>query len=530
MDKTNTNTNINQKQPLEDVLKSYNILLQSLFVIVVLIIILYFSNQKGFNKIFGYEIFISIPLLLFIVFVVKQSIILKNTPNKSFLTSINLLNQYFNNTQSDTTSLLLARTIMALGGITVVGAIIGGFYLMLYVAGIFSNNPPENNIAALINSVIIIIVLTIMAFIYIKDKKKDDTILSNLPEAIQNLYSLRRQYTMIFVAFVIGITLLYLYNPFEIMTKYGGPVIFFTLFIGIIFVIMITAYQYFLANPSKANVLKDSPKFLSLFIKGIYILSAFGISAGLIYAALKSMGIFEQDASKPESWGHIIFNLLLFCGMLSIIYKLANTGGFLDQNPYYRLILNTLLYIPCLLVSTFSYLGKLFGFVQGPPGSSKTFTPPTASEFKVLGLSLILLGGYFLWFFVLQSKYLQQGGKQLINQPVSTDILTNVASYQHLNDTFSYDTTNDGNKFSYQYAIPFWTYLDSFPPSTSSAYTKIVPILSYGENPCVKYSSNDNTIYITVKQKSDETHIIEDIQKDETEIKPEKKIKLAKQY
>jgi hypothetical protein len=85
--------------------------------------------------------------------------------------------------------------------------------------------------------------------------------------------------------------------------------------------------------------------------KGLYVLAALAISGGLIFGALKLMGVFNQDASDPESWGHVLFNLILFCAMLSIIYKLANAGGFLDKNPYYRLVLNTLLYIPCLFVT-----------------------------------------------------------------------------------------------------------------------------------------------------------------------------------
>jgi hypothetical protein len=225
------------------------------------------------------------------------------------------------------------------------------------------------------------------------------------------------------------------------------------------------------------------------------------------------MGVFEQDASKPESWGHIIFNLLLFSVMLGIIYKLANAGGFLDKNPYYRLFLNILLYIPCLLVTFINILSQLFGFSKD---SSATFAPPKPFEIKMLILGLVLLGGYFLWFFIgkkyVQSIYYKQGGRQLINQPIQIDTLTNVATYQ---------TLSNSDNFQYQYAMSFWYYLDAFPPNTSASYSKIVPILSYGENPCIKYSSANNTLYITVKQQSDSSSIVDYIQKSEKEIEPE---------
>ena len=110
------------------------------------------------------------------------------------------------------------------------------------------------------------------------------------------------------------------------------------------------------------------------------------------------------------------------------------------------------------------------------------------------------------------TKYYKQGGKQLINNPVSTDILTNVATYQQLNGS---------DKISYKYAISFWFYIDSFPPSTGSAYLKTVPILSYGDNPSIKYHGPSNSIIITVKQPSEGSDIVSSIQNLETNIKKE---------
>jgi hypothetical protein len=289
-------------------------------------------------------------------------------------------------------------------------------------------------------------------------------------------------------------TLLYFVNPWNIMTNYTGPVIFFTLFVGIILVLMITTYQYFVTNPLNGNEL-DTPGVLMFIGKALYILTSLGISFGLIYGALKIMGLFEQDASKLENWGHTIFNLILFCAMLGVIYKLANAGGFLDKNPYYRLILNVLLYIPCLLIIIFNNISQLLGLTKS---TTETFSPPNQFEIKMLILSLVLLSSYFIWFFLakkyFQSLYFKQGGQQLINQPVQTDVLTNVISYQSLSGS---------DKFNYQYAMSFWFYLDSFPPNTNASYNKIVPILSYGENPSIKYSSEKNTLYITIKKNAD---------------------------
>jgi hypothetical protein len=485
---------------LEQVLVSYNIMITFFIIFIILMVVLMVTNKKGFTKLFGYEIFLTGPILLLVAYLVKEIFEFKNNPSSSLFSNFSQSNQpWF--------IPVVSLFILVLG--------IFGFFMMLYVGGVFSDSPPENNTAMILNFFIIMSFIVIASVIYKKYLNKDDETLKNFPKEIQDAFHLRTKYTTMFVFFVIFVTLLYFVNPWGLMTNYGGPVVFFTLFAGIVMVIMITIYQYFLSNPSKGYLLKDSPRPLEFIMKGLYVLAALGISFGLIYGALKMMGVFNQDASKADSWGHIIFNLLVLCAMLGIIYKLANAGGFLDKNPYYRLVLNTLLYIPCLLVSFVNMISQVLGFSKG---TTATFSPPKPFEIKMLILGLVLLGSYFLWFFFakhyIQSSYLKQGGKQLINQPVPTDILTNVSSYQNLSGS---------DKFNYQYAMSFWFYLDSFPPSTSGAYNKVVPILSYGENPTIKYSSANNTLYITVKQKTDTNSVVDfSINGEkEIEIKPE---------
>jgi len=493
-----TDTNSRNILSLEHLLKSYNVLMAFIFMLIFLVIILLIVNPNGFNKLFGNEIFITGPVLIFLAYLIKDFIIYKKNPPESMFGKIS----YSDKPWFPYAAIML---IVAIG--------LAGFFSILAVGGVFSEKPPANNIPMIINFIIISIILIIYYLIYTSAVKSDKPVLQQLPKEIQYSYHLRSRYTIIFTLFLITLTILYFANPWSIMTDYGGPVLFFSLFVGIILVVLLTIYQYYLDTPSKAYLFKDSPGFLAFFLKGSYIIGALALSAGLIYGALKLMGVFEQDASKPETWGHIIFNLVLFCAMLGIIYKIANAGGFLDKNPYYRLILNTILYIPCLLVLLVNFIAVRLGIIK-IPGSS--FKPPTPFEFKMLALSILLLGGYFGWFFVakpyLRKKYLKQGGQQLINQPLPIDVQTNVASYQTLTGT---------EKYSYQYAISFWFYLDSFPPNTNSSYMKVLPILSYGENPTVKYNAKENTIYITVKQKDENTPVTDYVQEKEIEINPE---------
>ena len=449
---------------LEQVLVSYKIMITFFLLFIILVVVLMITNKNGFNKLFGYEIFITIPFVLLITFFIKEIFEFKNNPSNSIFSKFSLSNN---------------KMFMPIVFLSILSIGILGVFMVLYVGGVLSDNPPENNTSMILNLLIIMLFIITAFFIYNSYKNKDNNILKKLPRTMQYAFQLRTTYTVLFFIFVMVLTILYFVNPFGLMTKYGGPVIFFTLFIGIVMVIMITIYQHVLSN-SNLNSINDVPKFTELIIKAFYILGSISISIILIYFTLKMMGIFDQD-SNHENYGNMIFNLVLFCAMLGIIYKLANVGGFLNKNPYYNLILNTLLYIPQILL----------GFIKGKFNASSSSNP---YEIKILILSFVLLGGYFLWLF-LDKHYIQlQGGKQLINQPISTNVLTNVATYQSLSKS---------DKFNYQYAISFWFYLDGFSPNT---YNKIISLLSYGENPTVKYSSEDNTIYITVKQK--ETNLV----------------------
>lgn len=477
-------------------LSSYKVLVISIVLLFGMSLFIYGYDNASFNKLLGNELFVIIPFLFIIIGLIREFIFIKNDPTNSTFMSFSWFKTWYNDTvlYPDTPrESFISNNIgyMSAGFIAVL--VLCVFFMILSVGGVFSDKPPENNTAVVITTFIFFSYIILAASFYFKSAQKDETILKKLSPQLQNAYNLRSKYTMWLVLFIVGITGLYFLNPWDMMSTAGGPVIFFTLFVGVILGLMITFYQYYLADPAKERTIEDKIQLPSMLIKGIYIIAALGISIGIIYGALKLMGVFDEDATTSQSWGHIIFNLLIFCALLSILYRLANAGGFLNKNPYYRLVLNTLLYIPCLIVNAFYGIAQLFGFM--PSTSSSTMQPPSKFEIKMLVLSLVLLSSYFFWFFYAENKlknnYLTQGGQQLINQPVPLNILNNIASF---------DTLNGEDVNNYQFAISFWFYLDAFPPNANASYLKIAPILSYGDNPAIKYSSSDNTIYITANQ------------------------------
>jgi hypothetical protein len=140
---------------------------------------------------------------------------------------------------------------------------------------------------------------------------------------------------------------------------------------------------------------------------------------------------------------------------------------------------------------------------------------------------------FFIYPFIAK-KYYGQDGISVVNEPMTTEKETIVASYQTLNNGAYVDQGNinmsgedDGSgiesnsathffksllntesttpssvtepKRNYHYAVSFWFYLDSFPPNTSSAYNKTSNILSFGGNPAIRYNAVTNSLVITMK-------------------------------
>ncbi len=173
-----------------------------------------------------------------------------------------------------------------------------------------------------------------------------------------------------------------------------------------------------------------------------------------------------------------ILNTLLVIVVLGLIYKTLYakspgeiTGKKPSRNLFIPLLINILFYIPCLF--------------------SELFDTTEYGSFMMLILAIVLLLLYFKGPSVFNTLNLQ-GGKQLVNQPVNTDTVYSLGTYQ---------TLNGSDKFDYQYAISFWVFLESAGSNTSSAYNRYTSLLNFGNKPNVLYNGETNTLMITMRQK-----------------------------
>jgi hypothetical protein len=378
------------------------------------------------------------------------------------------------------------KNIYLISGIITIGL---GLYGIFYYLGLFDRPPAGNRFDLLFNYFSTLVIIIISYFIFIKKINVNTDTLS--PE-LKKLHNYRLIYSIILIIFILGIIALYLYNPGKIMTQQtlGGTtsfiIILVLLFICFALLATIKSYDFLFNNSS----IKGSDLSSYNFLKYLYILISFALSGLFIYGILYYLGLFEQESSTQ--YGSILVNILLLAGMIGILYKLFNVGGYLQKHPIYNLIVNTILYIPCLLVSL---------------STTTLSTPPTklGNDFIFLIISLVLLTGYFFIYNYglpyVRKKYYTQGGILLVDKPIPIT-----------RQNFSIPQDSNLDKNNYNYSFSFWFYLDSFPPNTNSAYLKENNILTFNNNIFITYNPTTYSLFVKVPHSNiteniDETNV-----------------------
>jgi len=517
---------VNKILDLEKLLTGTRYLYMFMLLALLMMIIIYIVYPDFLNSKFGYSIFYTI-ILVFIFFGIWNfySTFKQTHPN---LNVDDLIATYGK-----------AKSIGIF--ILVAGAIIALCFGLFSILG-----SGKNNWELLVTYIIVICLIIGSILVYKTSSASDAKILEKLPKHTQLFYDDRKKYIMVMLLFFIIMIGLYISNPGGVMTKYGGATIFLSMFIGILLILVVKVYDYYFSDPKKSAELRgnfENIPMLFTFLKSFYILFGLVLSALFFYWVINALGFLDENDDKSNKGKIIktIVNIVFLIGVFAIFYKLVNAGGYFANNPVFRLIFNTILYIPCLLVVIVDFIVDLFnkkpvgtaaataataattlhGATTATTTSTKSTSPivfgnTTKNDLMFFGGAVSVCGLYLLFNYVLipfgMKTYYKQGGKQLVNNPISTDILTNVATYEKLNGS---------NKISYKYALSFWVYIDSFSPSTNASYLKAVPILSYGDNPCIKYHGPSNSIIITVKQKTADSDIVSSIQNLETNIKVE---------
>ena len=327
-------------------------------------------------------------------------------------------------------------------------------------------------------SLLLTIIISVFAFLYVIILMTLPGLENNQQPKFLNNFSTYGTYgSILFLVFLVVVTILISVNKdsfFGNQVK-SSSVIILLLIICISWVILLGGNLF-----SNAQNLADSNK-INIFKKSLLILFGIVISALIIFWITYNI----ENLSGNSSIISFILNLLLVVIILGLIYRTINIKlpvGNTKKNAFFNLISSTIFYIPCLVNGLFDWLGKIV---------VSEYNSTTAGSLMMLILAIGLIIAYFkapsLFNYVST-----QGGEQLVNNPVYTDTMYNLGSYQELNNS---------DNFDYQYAISCWIFINAMPPNTNSSYNKFTSLINYGNKPNILYNGKTNTLMITMKQK-----------------------------
>ncbi len=343
-------------------------------------------------------------------------------------------------------------------------------------------------------------ILYILTLFALPDKNKSDKVPENFFEDFRNkgFTGPSVLFTIAFVLYIIIITIGISIYPGGIegffKTKtFENVAILISIFLVVVFSISFFAYNFNFFGTTKG--ITDGDKINSFFKNALLLI--FGLSfSGVLIAWLVYMITSLSSGSGIFSF---ILNLLLIVAMLSLVFKLI-VGTSLYKQPFFKLIINILFYIPCLFVGFiegivwfFGSLMKLFGYTKG---IQVTDGKSDKTSVIILVITILLFLIYLLRPSI-EKYFFKQGGMLLVNQPISTNASTSVSDYLTLN--------NPLKTFDYQYGLSFWFQIDANGTNTNTSYNKYASILDYGGKPSVMYNASKNTLMITMKTKNLDT-------------------------
>lgn len=213
------------------------------------------------------------------------------------------------------------------------------------------------------------------------------------------------------------------------------------------------------------------------------------ITSGLLIGWIVYMA--QNSSTTANGVFKTIINTLLVISILALVYNIIiakSPVGNGKKNNFVDLIINVILYIPCIFSDIINLFVKEYIDAKSPNSQFVT-------SIVLMVISIILFVLYFK-LPSLEEKIALQGGNQLVNNPVNTNQLHTLAGYQDLNKTDEYD---------YKYGISCWIFIDAMPPNTNPSYKNYTSILNYGNKPNILYNGTTNTLMIVMEQKGVKT-------------------------
>lgn len=307
-------------------------------------------------------------------------------------------------------------------------------------------------------------------------------------------------FMILFILYAILMYVFFKHDPTGVSKSYQGLSVFLTLLGGTIIILLgfLSAQNrpFFRwsdlsfrrpqgplrpgAAPIARPISVSAFSFMIWFVSSLLIC---GVIIGIIMAIVYSSG----GTSPVTSGVFTALNVLFGMGVLVLVATQINKAS---DDSLIGLILNMVMYIPCLILDVINAVKKEY-----------KSTTPTA--IMVLGFDVALY--FVIWVLPKINLYLfDVPGQQLINEPIYTDQAKVLGSYENLKE----DASGVDPKWKYNYALSCWIYINPQPPNTGEQYTTFTPLLNYGNKPNILYKADTNTLMITMKMKNDDKKII----------------------
>ena len=308
---------------------------------------------------------------------------------------------------------------------------------------------------------------------------------------------------LVLICFIILSLFFYYYNPGGYVMNKLSTLIYILIFISGLFCIFQVMLYSYSANNTNSSLIDASSSDYKTFsennntitnIMKYFLLLSFIISFITIIVIYGFQIMATSLDYSMTNNSKIIVNIITIIIIAAILYKLFTYSNFYQENPLAQLIINSIFYIPCLLVSLIDNFVKLTGLDIKKSKDNGLFKPTTTDY--ILLIIAILINVIYFSYHNINDKLYNREGILLINNPIYTNKENTLASYEELNNSDNF--LNNNTEFNYNYAISSWIYIDAASSSMSNAYTKYTSLLSYSGKPNILYKGTNNTLIITM--------------------------------
>jgi hypothetical protein len=248
---------------------------------------------------------------------------------------------------------------------------------------------------------------------------------------------------------------------------------------------------------------KGRLKKIALIVQNVLLLmGGTGFLVSLVYWIIYMANMF----TKTHDVFALILNIILVVFVMIIVVKyLANTTHF-QRSPYFRLIVNVVFYIPCLIYDVISGVLSMIGISlpslrnvsEGIQGATGPINSPSWKDVKALSGIITIYILYFIIVPYIRNKVSKQGGNLVLQNPKSISNEISLGTYTKLNgigDEVAKTLENQSGVFNYTFAISFWLMLDSDAMTSNKYYT----IMNYNEIPHIMWNPKKATMIFTIK-------------------------------